>query len=352
MNSAVVNQFSSLLTQHGSQVFYQQVDVANAVATLSANPGAGVLSLDSMQHHFHVSYNQDYGFVTALFSPKYLEGAIKGIAFSADYGRTFYQLPYGMLDLSGADFLEGSVESEGQVERSVRMQVDNLFVRTVILTGGKPIRFSPVLGMDDFATFTVGLRSDVQATTFATIEKWLFSLAAERSRGEFINELRQLIPNLTKKEEKALISRYHARKNVHPQTQAVIYHVLARLEVEPSTEVKELIASQVPVSADDLALLSLLGRTPEDDAISTELAEKTRKALATLTPQDEQDLRVRFGVGEKQSLEEAGVDFNVTRARIRQIEALALRKLRESSLAKALRSITEDDSDDEGKKPE
>jgi len=78
---------------------------------------------------------------------------------------------------------------------------------------------------------------------------------------------------------------------------------------------------------------------PADDAIvATDLAEQTRKVLATLTPREEKILRMRFGIGEKSehTLEEVGNDFSVTRERIRQIEAKALRKLRHPSRRKAL----------------
>jgi DNA-binding CsgD family transcriptional regulator len=66
------------------------------------------------------------------------------------------------------------------------------------------------------------------------------------------------------------------------------------------------------------------------------LAEQTRKVLATLTPREEKVLRMRFGIGEKSdhTLEEVGQDFEVTRERIRQIEAKALRKLRHPSRSK------------------
>ncbi len=70
--------------------------------------------------------------------------------------------------------------------------------------------------------------------------------------------------------------------------------------------------------------------SPVDTAIRMDLAEQTRKVLATLTPREEKVLRMRFGIGEKSdhTLEEVGNDFAVTRERIRQIEAKALRKLR------------------------
>ncbi len=80
---------------------------------------------------------------------------------------------------------------------------------------------------------------------------------------------------------------------------------------------------------------------PSEAVISSNLAEQTRKVLATLTPREEKVLRMRFGIGEKSdhTLEEVGQDFEVTRERIRQIEAKALRKLRHPSRAKRLKSF-------------
>ena len=83
--------------------------------------------------------------------------------------------------------------------------------------------------------------------------------------------------------------------------------------------------------------------TPSDFAVSMNLADQTRRVLATLTPREEKVLRMRFGIGEKSdhTLEEVGQDFDVTRERIRQIEAKALRKLRHPSRSKKLRSFVE-----------
>ncbi|OQX10469.1 MAG: RNA polymerase subunit sigma [Desulfobacteraceae bacterium IS3] len=80
---------------------------------------------------------------------------------------------------------------------------------------------------------------------------------------------------------------------------------------------------------------------PSDAAISLNLAEQTRKVLATLTPREEKVLRMRFGIGEKadHTLEEVGQDFAVTRERIRQIEAKALRKLRHPTRSRKLKSF-------------
>jgi len=82
---------------------------------------------------------------------------------------------------------------------------------------------------------------------------------------------------------------------------------------------------------------------PQEAVISANLTETTRKVLASLTPREEKVLRMRFGIGEKydHTLEEVGQDFEVTRERIRQIEAKALRKLRHPSRAKKLKSFLE-----------
>ena len=80
-----------------------------------------------------------------------------------------------------------------------------------------------------------------------------------------------------------------------------------------------------------------------ESVISVNLADQTRKVLATLTPREEKVLRMRFGIGEKSdhTLEEVGQDFSVTRERIRQIEAKALRKLRHPSRSKRLKAFVE-----------
>jgi len=83
--------------------------------------------------------------------------------------------------------------------------------------------------------------------------------------------------------------------------------------------------------------------SPVDSVINIDLAEQVDKVLGSLTPREERVLRMRFGIGEKSdhTLEEVGQDFEVTRERIRQIEAKALRKLRHPSRSKRLRTFME-----------
>ncbi len=83
--------------------------------------------------------------------------------------------------------------------------------------------------------------------------------------------------------------------------------------------------------------------SPIDAVIVANLRDQTRRTLKTLTPREEQVLRMRFGVGDgaEHTLEEVGKSFNVTRERIRQIESKALRKLRHPSRAKRLRPFVD-----------
>jgi RNA polymerase primary sigma factor len=144
-------------------------------------------------------------------------------------------------------------------------------------------------------------------------------------------------------------------------------HLMQELEREPTPEeiaekmdmpaekvrkilkiAKEPISLETPIGVEED---SHLGDFIEDKAVASPgenvansaLVEQARRVLATLTPREERVLRMRFGIGEKSdhTLEEVGHDFDVTRERIRQIEAKALRKLRHHSRARRLRAFME-----------
>jgi RNA polymerase primary sigma factor len=111
---------------------------------------------------------------------------------------------------------------------------------------------------------------------------------------------------------------------------------------------KEPISLEIPIGEEED---SRLGDFIEDKAISSpmdsvvgkSLQDQTHEILQSLTPREEKVLRMRFGIGEKSdhTLEEVGQDFDVTRERIRQIEAKALRKLRHVSRSKKLKIFIE-----------
>ena len=111
---------------------------------------------------------------------------------------------------------------------------------------------------------------------------------------------------------------------------------------------KEPISLETPMSDDeDTHLADFIEdkgvSTPQDTAISDDLADQLDSVLATLTPREEKVVRMRFGLGEKydHTLEEVGQLFDVTRERVRQIEAKALRKLKHPLRLKKLRYFVE-----------
>ncbi len=112
--------------------------------------------------------------------------------------------------------------------------------------------------------------------------------------------------------------------------------------------VKEPISLETPLGDDEQSSLGdlvadQLAPSPVEAAIRGNLGELTRKVLATLTPREEQILRMRFGIGQKTdcTLDEVGKLFTVTRERIRQIEAKALRKLRQTGRSRNLEGFME-----------
>src|SRR5207253_7235970 len=92
---------------------------------------------------------------------------------------------------------------------------------------------------------------------------------------------------------------------------------------------------------------------PIDAAIQSNLRETTTRVLASVTPREERVLRMRFGIGinKDHTLEEVGQQFSVTRERIRQIEAKALRKLKHPSRSRSLRSFLDNWSMGPGRVP-
>jgi len=111
---------------------------------------------------------------------------------------------------------------------------------------------------------------------------------------------------------------------------------------------KEPISLETPIGEEEDSQLSDFIEdkkiaSPIEAIENLNLAEQTRKVLATLTPREEKVLRMRFGIGEKSdhTLEEVGRKFLVTRERIRQIEAKAIRKLKHASRSKQLQSFVD-----------
>src|SRR5262249_55352296 len=109
---------------------------------------------------------------------------------------------------------------------------------------------------------------------------------------------------------------------------------------------KEPISLETPIGEEEDSHLGELSEDkdailPIDAAVQSNLRETTTRVLASLNPREERILRMRFGIGMNtdHTLEEVGLQFSVTRERIRQIEAKALRKLKHPSRSRVLRSF-------------
>ena len=112
------------------------------------------------------------------------------------------------------------------------------------------------------------------------------------------------------------------------------YVAICKVLAEPDIEMTDAVPLEY---AHDLASE---GMSPEEETILSELKSKTTSVLSSLTAREERVLRMRFGMGVKEhTLEEVGKTYSVTRGRIRDIEAKALRKLKHRSRSRNLRSF-------------
>ena len=110
--------------------------------------------------------------------------------------------------------------------------------------------------------------------------------------------------------------------------------------------IQDPIALQTPVGDEDTELEDFIGDknspSPYSDAERNEISEQMQQILKTLTPKEERVIRMRFGIGADRdhTLEEVGRHLSITRERVRQIEAKALRKLKHPSRLKALKTLS------------
>jgi RNA polymerase primary sigma factor len=111
---------------------------------------------------------------------------------------------------------------------------------------------------------------------------------------------------------------------------------------------KQTLSLETPVGDDEESSLGDFiqdekSPSPADTAVDTDLSLQTGNVLGSLTPREEKVLRMRFGIGERQdyTLEEVGKVLGVTRERVRQIEAKAIRRLRHPTRAKLLKAFNE-----------
>jgi RNA polymerase primary sigma factor len=184
---------------------------------------------------------------------------------------------------------------------------------------------------------------------FSTYATWWIRQAVTRSIADLARTIRIPVHMIETMNTVRRTARYlvqELRREPTPE------EIAEKLEVPLETVRKVLKLEREPISLDmpvgeedDSHLSDFIedkrAISPADAVISMNLVEQTRKVLATLTPREEKVLRMRFGIGEgpAHTLEEVGQEFVVTRERIRQIEAKALRKLQHTSRGNALKAF-------------
>ncbi|OGP13479.1 MAG: RNA polymerase sigma factor RpoD [Deltaproteobacteria bacterium GWA2_54_12] len=186
---------------------------------------------------------------------------------------------------------------------------------------------------------------------FSTYATWWIRQAISRSIADQARTIRVPVHMIETINKLVRISHYMTQeKGVEPTPEEIA--AVMNLSVDKVRKImkiaREPISLDTPVGDDGDSLLGDFiedkeAAVPHDEIINNDLTGHMSEVLATLSPREEKVLRMRFGIGEVKdhTLEEVGAFFNVTRERIRQIEAKALRKLRHPKRCKKLKTFSE-----------
>jgi len=186
---------------------------------------------------------------------------------------------------------------------------------------------------------------------FSTYATWWIRQAITRSIADQARTIRIPVHMIETINKMMRVSRQIAQEVGREPTpeELAVYLELPEEKVRQILEVaKEPVSLETPIGdEEDSQLLDFVedenAENPLDGAVNSALAEATLEVLEQLTEREQKVLRMRFGIGMNtdHTLEEVGKQFGVTRERIRQIEAKALRKLRHPSRAKKLKTFAE-----------
>ncbi len=185
---------------------------------------------------------------------------------------------------------------------------------------------------------------------FSTYATWWVRQAMSRAIADQGRMIRIPVHMLEVTNKLVQVCRVYVQKNGHepePEEISDIMDIPLKKVKDILKIVKEPVSLDTPVGDDETDSLSDFivdkdTNAPQDEAINYDLAGHMKDLLSTLSPKEEQVLRMRFGLddGNELTLEEIGAIFNVTRERIRQIETKALRKLRQPKRCKNIRTFS------------
>ena len=298
----------------------------------------------------------DGGESIAPASNEELESVLSADGISIDDPVKVYLKEIGRVPLlSAEEEVELAIRmSEGDVAAKKRLSEANLRLVVSIAKRyvGRGMQFLDLIQEGNLGLIKAVEKFDhTKGFKFSTYATWWIRQAITRAIADQARTIRIPVHMVETINKVKKVNSQLLHENGHEPTNE---QIAEKLEM-PVEKVREIMrVAQVPVSLEtpigeeeDSHLGDFIpdedAPAPSDVASHTMLKEQLAEVLSTLTPREEKVLRLRFGLedGRSRTLEEVGKEFNVTRERIRQIEAKALRKLRHPSRSKKLKDFLE-----------
>uniref|UniRef100_UPI003FEE31ED RNA polymerase sigma factor RpoD n=1 Tax=Angelakisella sp. TaxID=1935177 RepID=UPI003FEE31ED len=298
----------------------------------------------------------DGGESIAPASNEELESVLSADGISIDDPVKVYLKEIGRVPLlSAEEEVELAIRmSEGDVAAKKRLSEANLRLVVSIAKRyvGRGMQFLDLIQEGNLGLIKAGEKFDhTKGFKFSTDATWWIRQAITRAIADQARTIRIPVHMVETINKVKKVNSQLLHENGHEPTNEQIAEKL-EMPVEKVREImrvaQEPVSLETPIGEEEDSHLGDFipaedGPAPSDVASHTMLKEQLAEVLSTLTPREEKVLRLRFGLedGRSRTLEEVGKEFNVTRERIRQIEAKALRKLRHPSRSKKLKDFLE-----------
>ena len=298
----------------------------------------------------------DGGESIAPASNEELESVLSADGISIDDPVKVYLKEIGRVPLlSAEEEVELAIRmSEGDVAAKKRLSEANLRLVVSIAKRyvGRGMQFLDLIQEGNLGLIKAVEKFDhTKGFKFSTYATWWIRQAITRAIADQARTIRIPVPMVETINKVKKVNSQLLHENGHEPTNEQIAEKL-EMPVEKVREImrvaQEPVSLETPIGEEEDSHLGDFipdedAPAPSDVASHTMLKEQLAEVLSTLTPREEKVLRLRFGLedGRSRTLEEVGKEFNVTRERIRQIEAKALRKLRHPSRSKKLKDFLE-----------
>ena len=298
----------------------------------------------------------DGGESIAPASNEELESVLSADGISIDDPVKVYLKEIGRVPLlSAEEEVELAIRmSEGDVAAKKRLSEANLRLVVSIAKRyvGRGMQFLDLIQEGNLGLIKAVEKFDhTKGFKFSTYATWWIRQAITRAIADQARTIRIPVHMVETINKVKKVNSQLLHENGHEPTNEQIAEKL-EMPVEKVREImrvaQEPVSLETPIGEEDDSHLGDFipdedAPAPSDVASHTMLKEQLAEVLSTLTPREEKVLRLRFGLedGRSRTLEEVGKEFNVTRERIRQIEAKALRKLRHPSRSKKLKDFLE-----------